>query len=102
MMRRPPRSTLVPDTTLCRSALDGGLIHTLQRAVDTDSYTTFKRYSEAVRRLPPVALRDLLDFRAEGRTPVPIERSEEHTSELQSRQYFVCRLLLVTTITPLR
>jgi glutamate synthase domain-containing protein 2 len=48
-------------------AFDGGLIHTLQRAVDTDSYTTFKRYSEAVRRLPPVALRDLLDFRAEGR-----------------------------------
>ena len=50
-------------------AFDGGLIHTLQRAVETDSYTTFKRYSEAVRRLPPVALRDLLDFRSEGRAP---------------------------------
>ena len=59
-------------------AFDGGLIHTLQRAVETDSYTTFKRYSEAVRRLPPVALRDLLDFRAEGRAPVADRGGGEH------------------------
>jgi glutamate synthase (NADPH/NADH) large chain len=65
-------------------AFDGGLIHTLQKAVDTDSYTTFKRYSEAVRRQPPVALRDLLDFRAEGRTAVPLEEVESIT-EIRKR-----------------
>ncbi|HYI82189.1 MAG TPA: glutamate synthase large subunit, partial [Acetobacteraceae bacterium] len=65
-------------------AFDGGLIHTLQRAVETDSYTTFKRYSEAVRRLPPVALRDLLDFRAEGRSAVPLEEVESIT-EIRKR-----------------
>jgi glutamate synthase (NADPH/NADH) large chain len=65
-------------------AFDGALIHTLQRAVETDSYQTFKRYSEAVRRLPPVALRDLLDFRTEGRAPVPIEEVESIT-EIRKR-----------------
>jgi glutamate synthase (NADPH/NADH) large chain len=60
-------------------AFDGGLIHTLQKAVETDSYATFKRYSEAVRRMPPVALRDLLDFRAEGRAPVALEEVESIT-----------------------
>ncbi len=65
-------------------AFDAGLIHTLQQAVATDSYGSFKRYSEAVRRLPPVALRDLLDFRAEGRTAVPIEEVESIT-EIRKR-----------------
>ncbi|MBW8269163.1 glutamate synthase large subunit [Caldovatus aquaticus] len=65
-------------------AFDGALIHTLQRAVETDSYQTFKKYSEAVRRLPPVALRDLLDFRTEGRAPVPIEEVESIT-EIRKR-----------------
>jgi glutamate synthase (NADPH/NADH) large chain len=65
-------------------AFDGGLIHTLQKAVETDSYQTFKRYSEAVRRLPPVALRDLLDFRAEGRTSIAIEEVESIT-EIRKR-----------------
>jgi glutamate synthase (NADPH/NADH) large chain len=65
-------------------AFDGGLIHTLQQAVETDSYGTFKRYSEAVRRQPPVALRDLLDFRAEGRLPVALEEVESIT-EIRKR-----------------
>ena len=66
-------------------AFDGGLIHTLQKAVETDSYATFKRYSEAVRRMPPVALRDLLDFRAEGgRAPVALEEVESIT-EIRKR-----------------
>jgi len=47
-------------------AFEGSLIHTLQTAVATDSYHTFKKYSEAVRRQPPVNLRDLLDFRPRG------------------------------------
>ncbi len=65
-------------------AFEGGLIHTLQKAVETDSYATFKAYSAAVRALPPVALRDLLDFRAEGRTPVPLEEVESIT-EIRKR-----------------
>jgi glutamate synthase (NADPH/NADH) large chain len=65
-------------------AFDGSLIHTLQKAVETDSYQTFKRYSEGVRRLPPVAIRDLLDFRAEGRTAIALEEVESIT-EIRKR-----------------
>ncbi|WP_270935715.1 glutamate synthase large subunit [Falsiroseomonas oryzae] len=65
-------------------AFDGSLIHTLQKAVDTDSYQTFKRYTEGVRKLPPVALRDLLDFRTEGRTPIALEEVESIT-EIRKR-----------------
>ncbi|MBO1073192.1 glutamate synthase large subunit [Roseomonas marmotae] len=65
-------------------AFDASLIHLLQHAVETDSYQTFKRYSDAVRRLPPVALRDLLDFRMEGRAPIAIEEVESIT-EIRKR-----------------
>ncbi len=60
-------------------AFDGGLIHTLQSAVATDSFSTYRRYAEAVRRQSPVSLRDLLDFR-EGRAAVPVERVESTTA----------------------
>src|SRR5947209_10625961 len=71
MIRRPPRSTLFPYTTLFRS----GNVATRTPIVP------FGRIS-------------LCDIAA-GRTNVsPVPRSEEHTSELQSRQYLVCRLLL--------
>jgi glutamate synthase (NADPH) large chain len=56
----------------------------LQTAVATDSYATFRKYSEAVRRLPPVALRDLLDFRTDGLTPVPVDDVESIT-EIRKR-----------------
>jgi glutamate synthase (NADPH/NADH) large chain len=65
-------------------AFDGTLIHLLQKAVETDSYQTFKRYSDAVRALPPVALRDLLDFRTEKVTPIPLEEVESIT-EIRKR-----------------
>ncbi len=65
-------------------AFDGSLIHMLQKAVESDSYQTFKRYTDAVRKQPPVALRDLLDFRAEGRTPIAIEEVESIT-EIRKR-----------------
>ncbi|MDW8397611.1 MAG: glutamate synthase large subunit [Acetobacteraceae bacterium] len=65
-------------------AFDGTLIHMLQKAVETDSYQTFKRYSEAVRALPPVALRDLLDFRTEKAAPIPLEEVESIT-EIRKR-----------------
>src|SRR3712207_8128152 len=73
MIRRPPRSTLFPYTTLFRSA---GLAERGADAVDEDDLPDFTGHSE-----PP------------KHTRMP-ERSEEHTSELQSRQYLVCRLLL--------
>src|SRR3712207_7813975 len=85
MIRRPPRSTLFPYTTLFRS-------------------------HEAVhqRRLPNVRIADHRDLRRRHQPPwrsrtrpaiwlttsSRVRRSEEHTSELQSRQYLVCRLLL--------
>src|SRR5258707_4505917 len=80
MIRRPPRSTLFPYTTLFRS------IH----AVGHLAY----QLVEQVHGLRPVGLQgfDHLLAREQGRDLV--SRSEEHTSELQSRQYLVCRLLL--------
>jgi len=65
-------------------AFGGTMIHTLQKAVETDSYQTFKRYSDAVRKQPPVALRDLLDFRAEGCKPIALEEVESIT-EIRKR-----------------
>src|SRR3712207_7355399 len=92
MIRRPPRSTLFPYTTLFRSAggpipgllphesmmlangmchmIGGTALHTYQPAISFDR-----------------VLANLPRFK--------LGRSEEHTSELQSRQYIVCRLLLV-------
>ena len=65
-------------------AFDGGLIHMLQTAVATDSYQTYKRYADAVRRQPPVALRDLLDFRRERLVSVSVDDVESIT-EIRKR-----------------
>ena len=59
-------------------AFEGSLIHTLQTAVANDSFQTFMRYSEAVRRQPPVALRDLLDF-TDGHAAIPVDEVESIT-----------------------
>src|SRR3712207_7663325 len=86
MIRRPPRSTLFPYTTLFRSR--GGkrdpahAFDKLQRELNLDG-----RQAAEVRRI-------LDETRDEYRTLRSETRSEEHTSELQSRQYLVCRLLL--------
>src|SRR3712207_8807146 len=78
MIRRPPRSTLFPYTTLFRSV---HLERRDRRLADPD-------------RLPHVA-RIPIPMLPRGRVAGTRElRSEEHTSELQSRQYLVCRLLL--------
>ena len=65
-------------------AFDGGLIHMLQTAVATDSYQIYRRYVEGVRRQPPVALRDLLDFRRERCTPISVDDVESIT-EIRKR-----------------
>ncbi|MGH7188333.1 MAG: glutamate synthase large subunit, partial [Acetobacteraceae bacterium] len=63
---------------------EGNLIHTLQTAVGTDSYGIYRRYAEGVRKLPPISLRDLLDFRTDGLTPVPVDEVESIT-EIRKR-----------------
>ena len=56
------------------------LIHMMQEAVGSDSFSLFKKYSEGLRQLPPTALRDLLDFKDEGRKPVRLEEVESVTA----------------------
>src|SRR3712207_7110228 len=85
MIRRPPRSTLFPYTTLFRSARE-------LPSVNRDCRLT-AAYEEARHVVLPG--RRLVRRQGEAeRFPEPAPRSEEHTSELQSRQYLVCRLLL--------
>src|SRR3712207_7258528 len=86
MIRRPPRSTLFPYTTLFRSL----------RAAET----TVERLRDFRNRLQEARVepgRSEEVHRAAERALAEFERSEEHTSELQSRQYLACRLLLEKT-----
>src|SRR3712207_9261065 len=76
MIRRPPRSTLFPYTTLFRSELASRL-----DGVDPE-------------RILAGAAANGIRYVVPGDDEWPAPRSEEHTSELQSRQYLVCRLLL--------
>src|SRR5690348_17442648 len=85
MIRRPPRSTLFPYTTLFRSPLFGGL---LTEALGFRSVF----FGYAVCALAAAFLGTSVS--ASGVTEVPRKRSEEHTSELQSPVHLVCRLLL--------
>ena len=64
-------------------AFEGTLIHTLQTAVATDSYGAYRRYSEGLRKLPPIHLRDLLDFKPK-RAPVSVDEIESIT-EIRKR-----------------
>src|SRR3712207_7596557 len=88
MIRRPPRSTLFPYTTLFRSAGRRDDLAGHRRAAD----------GEAPRVDPPTdgrrGARQRLRHLLRQDRHVDEGRSEEHTSELQSRQYIVCRLLL--------
>jgi glutamate synthase (NADPH/NADH) large chain len=61
----------------------GDLIHLLQTAVGTESYSTYKRYAEGVRAQPPISLRHLMDFRPTA-NPVPLEEVESIT-EIRKR-----------------
>src|SRR3712207_8418206 len=89
MIRRPPRSTLFPYTTLFRSLRqhDPEQEREAERHVGVAREVEIDLEREAEGRLPGLQHRDGLAL--SGRL-----RSEEHTSELQSRQYLVCRLLL--------
>src|SRR3712207_7018705 len=95
MIRRPPRSTLFPYTTLLRSSRDGFILDGFPRTVG-QADALDEKFAELGRELSAAILIDVGDEevvrRLGGRRQCP--RSEEHTSELQSRQYIVCRLLL--------
>ncbi len=64
-------------------AFEARLVHTLQLACNTGSYETFKRYSEGMRGLPPVQLRELLDWRSD-RPPAPVDEVES-INEIRKR-----------------
>src|SRR3712207_7575034 len=89
MIRRPPRSTLFPYTTLFRSG-DGG-----RRRLPLTGLGDLQPRGVRRRRLGADRRRSAHRRGAAGRDAREVPgRSEEHTSELQSRQYLVCRLLL--------
>src|SRR3712207_8229034 len=83
MIRRPPRSTLFPYTTLFRSRPEG-------RSSSSTPLPSAEKQSQCIGALP----RGAGARQAQGSGAECLPRSEEHTSELQSRQYLVCRLLL--------
>src|SRR3712207_7591776 len=87
MIRRPPRSTLFPYTTLFRSSLSGYNRTALPRPAAPQGLGG----GEVVAGL---AVAVAVEVDAGGVGDAGGARSEEHTSELQSRQYLVCRLLL--------
>src|SRR3712207_8331521 len=92
MIRQPPRSPLFPDTTLFRSAI--GLLFKENASISGAEVGCQGEVGSAC-SMAAAGLAEVL-----GGTPEQVEnaaeigRSEEHTSELQSRQYLVCRLLL--------
>src|SRR3712207_9261816 len=102
MIRRPPRSTLFPYTTLFRSAVAGLLVERLGATVVVTGTAGERELVERVVGAVPERLR-LGVVPCAGTLPFPefcalieaadlVVRSEEHTSELQSRQYIVFRL----------
>src|SRR3712207_8492568 len=103
MIRRPPRSTLFPYTTLFRSITDpkkaatalAWLVEEMEQRYQDMRATGVRHIDDFNRKVergeivaPPASERVYRPY------PYILARSEEHTSELQSRQYLVCRLLL--------
>src|SRR3712207_8232930 len=96
MIRRPPRSTLFPYTTLFRSYPLPVIVIAELLGVPASDRPLFRRWADVLLGQdidPDQALLEAGE-QAMGAVAPAIRRSEEHTSELQSRQYLVCRLLL--------
>src|SRR3712207_7415598 len=90
MIRRPPRSTLFPYTTLFRSG-DRDVVDGIERRARRGRVVVDHLDRAGAGVVGPYAL---VALRGEEEHVAVVPRSEEHTSELQSRQYLVCRLLL--------
>src|SRR3712207_8085509 len=101
MIRRPPRSPLFPYTTLFRSVA-------VRRALRTPRRIRLGPHRVTIQRPPVLQVGFNAIFLEPGMGGLGtyvsevVPRSEEHTSELQSRQYLVCRLLLEKTKQPER
>src|SRR3712207_8251297 len=99
MIRRPPRSTLFPYTTLFRSRaerrgnLSAGIRYGVSRMCFARSKHSGCAFTQAAESLSAPGTQNSLTPQIVRKTRIEA-RSEEHTSELQSRQYLVCRLLL--------
>src|SRR3712207_8303891 len=93
MIRRPPRSTLFPDTTLFRSSTTSSApSHAASERETSYEKSTWPGVSIRCSRYVSPSRASYSTRTACALIVIP--RSEEHTSELQSRQYLVCRLLL--------
>src|SRR3712207_7430329 len=101
MIRRPPRSTRFPYTTLFRSPRGADAVSTLQLATCPCRWRKRVALYAAADSVsaPPAEIRTIRNQLSPPSVvgTVTSGRSEEHTSELQSRQYLVCRLLLDKT-----
>src|SRR3712207_8773268 len=94
MIRRPPRSTLFPYTTLFRSAK---LARVSEQIAQMERINPSNPELEKLKAEQDKLIKEGTDAVLEVGGQIALEqsvRSEEHTSELQSRQYLVCRLLL--------
>src|SRR3712207_8449137 len=95
MIRRPPRSTLFPYTTLFRSSGSaGGRVLCLEVAREWGRVVYLGEGGSVTLEPSPLLLHKQLTLHGSWVCGIFEMRSEEHTSELQSRQYLVCRLLL--------
>src|SRR2546429_5296431 len=98
MIRRPPRSTLFPYTTLFRSREADQAIAELRALAAASRNQAIRGYFESACGYVLFSRRDFAnaadELAADPHSPLALRRSEEHTSELQSRLHLVCRLLL--------
>src|SRR3712207_7830421 len=94
MIRRPPRSTLFPYTTLFRSAFEETVIDVPLRSETVEVQKQARVAEEIIVSKEDVQRTEQVSGTVRREEVYVDERSEEHTSELQSRQYLVCRLLL--------
>src|SRR3712207_7546658 len=95
MIRRPPRSTLFPYTTLFRSDVELGRAHQAARGdqADDDEHPRHRQQRPGAPP-PPVPPSDADPHRLAVQPALEVLDRKSNTSELQSRQYLVCRLLL--------
>src|SRR3712207_7398265 len=93
MIRRPPRSTLFPYTTLFRSYFDLPAKVNASPAV-VNNVLFIGATDHNIYALNATTGREICHLATDNDVTASAVRSEEHTSELQSRQYLVCRLLL--------